>query len=57
MPSLNAELSLPRTQTAIIAQGPGKLAIQHDVAVPTLAPDMAIGLFTLVASSPIPTVI
>ncbi|KAK4642249.1 putative secondary metabolism biosynthetic enzyme [Podospora bellae-mahoneyi] len=57
MPSLNAELSLPRTQTAIIAQGPGKLAIQHDVAVPTLAPDMAIGLFTLVASSPIPTML
>ncbi|KAK4171160.1 chaperonin 10-like protein [Triangularia setosa] len=52
MPSLNPEFFLPRTQTAIIAQGPGKLAIQHDCPVPSLEPDMAIVQTAAVAINP-----
>lgn len=44
--------SLPRRQTAIVAQGPGKLAIQHDAPVPSLAPDIAIVKTAAVAINP-----
>ncbi|KAH7032559.1 chaperonin 10-like protein [Microdochium trichocladiopsis] len=43
---------LPTTQTAIVAQGPGELAIQHDVPMPTLTPDMAIVKTAAVAINP-----
>lgn len=53
MPSLNAELSLPRYQTAITAQGKGVLAIKKDVPVPHLLPDMAIVRTAAVALNPV----
>jgi NADPH:quinone reductase-like Zn-dependent oxidoreductase len=53
MPSACPTLSLPKQQTAIVAQGPGQLAIQHDAPVPSLAPDMAIVKTTAVAINPV----
>ena len=53
MPSTDSTSSLPRCQTAIVAQGPGKLAIQHDAPVPSLAPDMAIVKTAAVAINPV----
>ena len=50
MPSVAAVL--PTHQTAIVARGPGKLAIQHDAPVPALMPDMAIVKTTAVAINP-----
>lgn len=50
MPSATA--TLPQQQTALVAQGPGKLAIQHDAPVPALAPDMAIVKTAAVAINP-----
>lgn len=53
MPSADPVLSLPRHQTAIVAQGPGQLAIQHDAPVPSLAPDMVIVKTAAVAINPV----
>lgn len=50
MPSLIP--TLPTHQTAIVARGPGQLAIQHDAPVPALAPDMAIVKTAAVAINP-----
>ncbi|KAK4199540.1 chaperonin 10-like protein [Triangularia verruculosa] len=52
MPSLKPELSLPKTQTAVVAQGPGKLVLQHDAHVPALDADMAIVRTAAVAINP-----
>ncbi|KAF7502832.1 hypothetical protein GJ744_005011 [Endocarpon pusillum] len=52
MPSTCPTLSLPKHQTAIVAQGPGQLAIQHNAPVPLLAPDMAIVKTAAVAINP-----
>lgn len=52
MPSATPESSLPQKQRAIVAQGPGQLAIQHDAPVPFLAPDMAIVKTAAVAINP-----
>ncbi|KAL8760020.1 MAG: hypothetical protein Q9199_000335 [Rusavskia elegans] len=52
MPSATPESSLPQKQLAIVAQGPGQLAIQHDAPVPFLAPDMAIVKTAAVAINP-----
>ncbi|KAL8974639.1 MAG: hypothetical protein Q9197_001127 [Variospora fuerteventurae] len=53
MPSATpATSSLPERQTAIIAQGPGKLALQHNVPLPFLEPDMAIVKTAAVAINP-----
>ncbi|KAK9243069.1 hypothetical protein V1506DRAFT_508817 [Lipomyces tetrasporus] len=51
MPSV--AVSLPRHQTAVVAQGPGNLAIQHDPAVPALGPDMVIVKTAAVAINPV----
>ena len=51
MPSETPTFSLPQHQTAIVARGPGKLAIQHNAPMPALAPDMAI-VTTAVAINP-----
>lgn len=53
MPSADPVSSLPRYQTAIVAQGPGRLAIQHDAPVPSLAPDMAMVKTEAVAINPV----
>ncbi|KAI0376192.1 GroES-like protein [Hypomontagnella monticulosa] len=50
MPS--GTVSLPNRQIAIVAQGPGKLAIQRDVIVPALGPDTAIVKTAAVAINP-----
>ncbi|KAI4119468.1 MAG: hypothetical protein LQ345_000622 [Seirophora villosa] len=52
MPSATPTSSLPQQQTAIVAQGPGKLAIQHNVPMPFLEPDMAIVKTAAVAINP-----
>lgn len=52
MPSIDPVHLLPKQQTAIVAQGPGQLAIQHDAPVPGLAPDMAIVKTAAVAINP-----
>lgn len=52
MPSACPTLSLPQRQTAVVAQGTGRLAIQHDVPMPPLAPDMAIVKTAAVAINP-----
>lgn len=44
---------LPHHQTAIVAQGPGKLAIQYDAPMPALSPDMAIVKTAAVAINPV----
>ncbi|KGO65249.1 Polyketide synthase, enoylreductase [Penicillium italicum] len=51
MPSTT--VSLPKYQTAIVAQGPGKLAIKNDILVPALEPDMAIVKTAAVAINPV----
>lgn len=50
MPSV--AINLPVTQTAIVAVGPGKLAIKYDAPVPSLAPDIAIVKTAAVAINP-----
>ncbi|PGH21394.1 hypothetical protein AJ80_03311 [Polytolypa hystricis UAMH7299] len=52
MPSLIPTLLLPQEQTAVVAQGPGQLAIQHNAPMPPLAPDMAIVKTAAVAINP-----
>ncbi|KAI1172040.1 GroES-like protein [Nemania sp. FL0916] len=52
MPSADPSWSLPKCQKAIIAQGPGQLAIRTDVPVPVLEPDMAIVKTEAVAINP-----
>ncbi|KAI0469849.1 GroES-like protein [Xylariaceae sp. FL0804] len=44
--------SLPARQTAVVAQGPGKLAVRHDAPVPPVAPDMALVKTAAVAINP-----
>ncbi|KAI9687443.1 MAG: putative secondary metabolism biosynthetic enzyme [Bathelium mastoideum] len=51
MPSATPQI--PTSQTAIIAVGPGKLAIRHDAPVPALAPDMALVKTAAVAINPV----
>lgn len=52
MSSATQNPPLPKQQTAIVAQGPGKLAIQHDAVMPSLRPDMAIVKTVAVAINP-----
>ncbi|PKY04099.1 GroES-like protein [Aspergillus campestris IBT 28561] len=52
MPSFCPSLSLPQRQTAVVAQGPGKLAIRHDVPMPVLASDTVIVKTAAVAINP-----
>ncbi|KAL8721590.1 MAG: hypothetical protein Q9225_001754 [Loekoesia sp. 1 TL-2023] len=52
MPSADPISSLPQHQTAVVAQGQGQLAIQHDAPMPFLAPDMAIVKTAAVAINP-----
>jgi NADPH:quinone reductase-like Zn-dependent oxidoreductase len=52
MPSVDPVYSLPKSQKAIVAQGPGKLALQDNVPMPALAPDMAIVKTAAVAINP-----
>ncbi|KAL4733343.1 GroES-like protein [Aspergillus similis] len=52
MPSACPTFSLRQRQTAVVAQGPGKLAIRHDVTMPALAPDMVIVKTVAVAINP-----
>jgi NADPH:quinone reductase-like Zn-dependent oxidoreductase len=47
-----SKISLPTRQTAIVAQGPGKLTIRHDVPVPVLGEGMAIVKTAAVAINP-----
>ncbi len=53
MPSADPILSLPRHQTAIVAQGPGQLAVKRDAPVPALAPDMVMVRAAAVAINPV----
>ncbi|KUI62019.1 hypothetical protein VP1G_09154 [Cytospora mali] len=53
MPSADPVSSLPRYQTAIVAQGPGQLANQHNAPVPFLVPDIAIVKTAAVAINPV----
>ncbi|KAJ5922015.1 hypothetical protein N7516_009718 [Penicillium verrucosum] len=43
---------LPQFQTAVVAQGPGKLGIQYNVPIPTLTPDMTLVKTAAVAINP-----
>lgn len=52
MPSVNPVYSLPKFQKAIVAQGPSKIALQDNVPMPALAPDMAIVKTAAVAINP-----
>lgn len=52
MPSASPILSLPKHQLAIVAQGPGQLAIQENTALPALEHDMAIVKTAAVAINP-----
>ncbi|KAL8679553.1 MAG: hypothetical protein Q9186_004173 [Xanthomendoza sp. 1 TL-2023] len=52
MPSGTPVSSIPSQQTAIVATGPGKLAIIHNAPVPALAPDMVLVKTTAVAINP-----
>ncbi|KAL8668771.1 MAG: hypothetical protein Q9224_007777 [Gallowayella concinna] len=52
MPSGTPVSSIPSQQSAIVATGPGKLAIIHDAPVPALAPDMVLVKTTAVAINP-----
>lgn len=52
MVSVDPVYSLPKSQKAIVAQGPGKLALQDNVQMPALAPDMAIVKTAAVAINP-----
>ncbi|KAF3764980.1 GroES-like protein [Cryphonectria parasitica EP155] len=45
--------TLPSQQTALVVQGPGKLAVQHDVSVPALRDDGAIIKVAAVAINPV----
>lgn len=52
MPSADPILSVPKTQTAIVAEGLGRVSIKHDAPVPFLGPDMAIVRTVAVAINP-----
>lgn len=52
MSSVALPPSIPQHQTAVVVQGPGQLAIQHNAPVPSLAPDMAIVKTAAVAINP-----
>lgn len=52
MPSVDLISSLPKYRKVIVAQGPGKLAIQQDVPIPLLTPDVAIVKTAAVAINP-----
>lgn len=45
-------MSIPQFQTALVVQGPGKLAVVHDVAVPALESDMVLVKTAAVAINP-----
>lgn len=45
-------MSIPQTQTALVVQGPGKLAVLDDVAVPALESDMVLVKTAAVAINP-----
>lgn len=53
MPAADPILSLPKRQTAIIAQGPGQLSVQHNAPVPALASDMVMVKTAAVAINPV----
>ena len=53
MPSTDPILSLPKQQTAIIAQGAGQLSVQHNAPVPALAHDMIMVKTAAVAINPV----
>lgn len=55
MPSADPLSTLPRHQTAIVAQGPEKLAIQHDAPVPSLTLEIVIVKTVAVAINPADT--
>lgn len=45
-------MTLPQFQTALVVQGPGKLAIEHEVPIPKLEPDMVMVKTAAVAINP-----
>ena len=45
--------SLPQQQTAVVARGPGQLAIEHNAPLPSMLPDMAIVKTAAVAINPV----
>lgn len=45
-------MSLPQLQTALVVQGPGKLAVEHEVAIPELESDMVLVKTAAVAINP-----
>ena len=53
MPAADPILSLPRQQTAIVAQGPGQLSVQQNAPLPALAPDMVMVKTAAVAINPV----
>lgn len=52
MTASTTDTTLPRQQTALIIQGPGKLTVQHDVPVPALAADQVLVKTAAVAINP-----
>ena len=52
MGGAKTDSSLPRYQTAIVAEGPGKLTIKHNVPVPTLEPGTVLVKTFAVAINP-----
>ncbi|OKL59563.1 hypothetical protein UA08_05016 [Talaromyces atroroseus] len=52
MPSLISS-ALPTKQTAIVAEGAGKLSLRHDAPVPTLGPNVAMVKTAAVAINPV----
>lgn len=53
MPSADPETQLPRQQTALVAQGPGQVAVQRDAPVPALKHDMVIVKTATVSLNPV----
>lgn len=52
MPLICPTWSLPQRQTAVVAEGSGKLTIKHDIPISPLADDMVIVKTTAVAINP-----
>ena len=53
MPPATPEWSIPQRQTAIVAQGPGQIAIKHDAPVPVLESNMVLVKTAAVAINPV----
>lgn len=53
MPSADPPVVIPQHQTAVVAQGPGRLVIQHDAPIPSLTPEMVIVRTAAVAINPV----